>query len=90
MFLLFIYDMNCISLRVSSLCGEQCMSIAVGSVWWRSHWTMKGVVSEGSLCMYGDTRVGAEDVVHVTYRISLIRPCTQIQRALEYKTTTAS
>ena len=30
-----------------SMCFEQCMSVAVGSVWWRSHWTMKGVVSGG-------------------------------------------
>ena len=37
-----------VHLCTSSLCGEQ--SIAVGSVWWRGHWTMKGVVSGGSQC----------------------------------------
>ena len=42
--------MKCISLRVSSSCSEQCMSIAVGSVCLRGHWTMKGVVSKGSQC----------------------------------------
>ena len=39
-----------VHLCTSSLCGEQCMSIAVGSVWWRSQWTMKDVVSGGSQC----------------------------------------
>ena len=33
--------------------ASQCMSIAVGSLWWRGHWTMRGVVSEGSQCGMG-------------------------------------
>ena len=37
-----------VHLCTSSMCGEQCMSIAVSSVWWIGHWTMKGVVSGGS------------------------------------------
>ena len=48
-----------VHLCMSSLCGEQCMSIAVGSVWWRGHWTMKGVVSGGSQC--GGTVVAWEN-----------------------------
>ena len=42
-----------VHLCTSSMCGEQCMLIAEGGMWWRGHGTMKGVVSGGSQCGEG-------------------------------------